>query len=59
MKKETLLSGLLGGIQNRQRFAPTIFLVQKPFSKICGQASMPFAPSMGNATLSSYKLYNR
>src|SRR3989344_1490888 len=26
----------VGGIQNRRRFAPTIFLVQKPFSKNCG-----------------------
>src|SRR3989344_5171980 len=26
----------VGGMQNRRRFAPTIFLVQKPFSKICG-----------------------
>ena len=25
-----------GGIRNRRRFAPTIFLVQKPFSKVCG-----------------------
>src|SRR3989338_9852970 len=23
-------------MQNRRRFAPTIFLVQKPFSKLCG-----------------------
>src|SRR3989338_10773831 len=26
----------VGGMQNRRRFAPTIFLVQKPFSKNCG-----------------------
>src|SRR3990167_8169400 len=26
----------VGGMQNRRRFAPTIFLVLKPFSKICG-----------------------
>src|SRR3989344_7292386 len=26
----------VGGMQNRRRFAPTIFLVLKPFSKNCG-----------------------
>src|SRR3989338_2415630 len=26
----------VGGMQNRRHFAPTIFLVQKPFSKNCG-----------------------
>ena len=26
----------MGGMQNRRRFAPTIFLVLKPFSKLCG-----------------------
>ena len=26
----------VGGMQNRRRFAPTIFLVRKPFLKICG-----------------------
>src|SRR3989338_3056610 len=26
----------VGGMQNRRRFAPTIFLVRKPFSKNCG-----------------------
>src|SRR3989344_2748993 len=28
--------GFLGGMQNRRPFAPTIFLVLKPFSKNCG-----------------------
>src|SRR3989338_1216943 len=28
--------GFVGGVQNRRRVAPAIFLVQKPFSKICG-----------------------
>src|SRR3989344_3085152 len=34
----------VGGMQNRRRFAPTIFLVQKPFSKICGIHCTKFEP---------------
>src|SRR3989338_9537206 len=30
----------VGGMQNRRRFAPTIFLVQKPFSKNCGEGEI-------------------
>src|SRR3989344_4237715 len=39
-----LIQDFLGGIQNRRHFVPTIFLVQKPFSKNCGIHCTKFEP---------------
>src|SRR3989344_7278012 len=38
----------VGGMQNRRRFAPTIFLVQKLFSKICGVYCTTFEPILAS-----------
>ncbi len=36
IQEYTARKDFVGGMQNRRRFAPTIFLVLKPFSKNCG-----------------------
>src|SRR3989344_9635592 len=38
------IQDFLGGIQNRRYFVPTMFLVPKPFSKICGIHCTKFEP---------------